>query len=132
MARKWEEFNEPANSKLADLHVSLSPAGQVFLSRRAYEAMGSPSHVVLLWEDETSTIGIRSVPPRTKNAFQLYPTFLSGSYRFHTLRFLRKHDIQLDYTVRFPTAFVEDGVLLLELQYRVRSHHGVQPKKKRP
>jgi hypothetical protein len=132
MARKWEEFDEPATGRIAVLHVSLSPKGQVFLSRRAHEALDSPSHVVMLWEDKTSTIGIRSVPPRTKNAFQLYPTNISESYRFHTLRFIKKHDIQLDYTFRFPTAFVEDGVLLLELQYRVRSHHGVQPKNKRP
>lgn len=131
MARDWEEFDEPSTPKISDLHVSMSPKGQVFLSRNAHDALEKPTHVVMLFEEKTSTIGIRPVPERTKNAFRLYPTFISGSYRFHTLRFIRKHDIQLDYTVRFPTAFVEDGVLLLELAYRVRSHHGVQPKKKR-
>src|ERR1043166_616475 len=125
MARDWEEFDEPSTPRIADLHVSLSPAGQVFLSRNAHDAMDKPTHVVMLWEEKTSTIGIRPVPPRTKNAFQLYPTNLSGSYRFHTLRFMKKHEIQLNYTVRFPTAAVEDGVLLLELKYRVRSQHSI-------
>jgi len=38
-----------------------------------------------------------------------------------------KYEIQLDYTVRFPTATIEDGVLLLELKYRVRSPRFVRP-----
>jgi hypothetical protein len=130
MGRRWEEFDETGSTRLSPLHVSLSPKGQVFLSRRAHDALEKPTHVVLLWEEETSSIGIRKVPERTKNAFQVYPTHICGSFRFHILRFMRKHDIGLEYTVRFPTAFIEDGVLLLELPFRVRSHHGVQPKKK--
>src|SRR4051812_31703202 len=82
MARKWEEFDEAGAARISPLHVSLSPKGQVFLSGRAYEALEKPTHVVMLWEEETSTIGIRAAPERATNAFQLYPTHLSGSYRF--------------------------------------------------
>ena len=99
----------------------------MMISRNAYEAMGRPTHVVMLWDGETDTIGIRSVPPRTLNGFQLYAMNRSGAYRFHALRFMVKHDLQLDYTVRFPTATIEDGVLLLELKYRVRSPRFVRP-----
>lgn len=127
MARQWEEFDEPGTPRIAKLHVSMSPTGTMFLSRNAYEAMRQPSHVVMLWDGGNDTVGIRPVPPRTLNAFRLYPTFSSGSHRFHALRFLVKHDIKLDYTVRFPTATIEDGVLILELPYRVRSPHGIQP-----
>jgi hypothetical protein len=81
----------------------------------------------MLWEDETSTIGLRPVPPRTLNAFQLYDSGRAGAYRFHALRFVTKHEIRLDYTVRFPTATIEDGVLLLELKNRVRSPRSVRP-----
>jgi|CXWL01.1.fsa_nt_gi hypothetical protein len=36
--------------------------------------------------------------------------------------------IRLDYTIpRFPTATIEDGVLILELKYRVRSPRAVRP-----
>jgi len=81
----------------------------------------------MLWDGATDTIGIRPVPPRTVNAFQLYDSGRSGAYRFHALRFLVKYDIRLDWTVRFPTATIEDGVLLLELKYRVRSPRFVRP-----
>ena len=37
-----------------------------------------------------------------------------------------KYNIQLKYTVRFPTARIEDGILLLELKYRVRSPRDVR------
>ncbi|MFN0278703.1 MAG: hypothetical protein ACKVRN_08880 [Pyrinomonadaceae bacterium] len=125
MARRWEEFVDPGTSRIAELHVSMAPKGMVIVSHKAYEALGEPGHIVLLWESETDTIGLRPVPPRTTNAFRLYPSKRAGAYRFHALRFLRKHDIRLEYTVRFPTATIEDGVLLLELPYRVRAGHGI-------
>ena len=131
MARKWEEFADPGTPRIANLHVSMSPTGNMLISRNAYEAMGRPTHVVMLWDGETDTIGIRPVPPRTLNAFQLYDSRRSGAYRFHALRFLVKYDIKLDYTVRFPTATIEDGVLLLELKYRVRSPRFVRPGRER-
>ncbi len=127
MARDWEEFAEPGTPRLAELHVSMSPSGNIMLSRNAYDALGKPTHVVLLWDADTNTIGIRTVPPRTLNAFRLYDSKRSGAYRFHVLRFMVKYEIQLDYTVRFPTAVIEDGVLLLELPYRVRSPRFVRP-----
>ena len=120
MTRRWEEFTEPGTARIAKLHVSISPSGTILVSRNAHEALRHPSHVVWLWDGETDTIGIRSVPPRTVNAFQLYPS-TSGERRFHARRFLLKHEIALDYTVRFPTAIIEDDILILELKYRVRS-----------
>ena len=127
MARRWEEFDEPGTPRIAKLHVSMSPTGNMLIGRNAYEALQQPTHAVMLWDGETDTIGIRPVPPRTLNAFQLYATNRSGAYRFHALRFMVKYEIQLDYTVRFPTATIEDGVLLLELKYRVRSPRFVRP-----
>ena len=127
MARRWEEFADPGAARIAELHASMSPTGTMLLSRKAYDALGQPGHVVMLWDGETDTVGIRPVPPRTLNAFRLYATNRSGAYRFHALRFLLKYDIRLDYTIRFPTAVIEDGVLLLELRYRVRSPHAVRP-----
>ena len=129
MARKWEEFDDPGTPRAAEMNVSMAPGGRVLLSRNAYEALKRPTHVVLLWEGDNDTVGVRPVPPQTFNAFRVYPTHRSGAHRFHALRFLKKYDIRLDYTVRFPTATIEDGVLILELPYRVRSPHGIQPKK---
>ncbi len=127
MARSWEEFADPGTPRIAKLHVSMSPTGNVLISRNAYEALQRPTHVVMLWDAETDTVGIRPVPPRTINAFQLYYSGRSGAYRFHVLRFMVKYELQLDYIVRFPTATIEDGVLLLELKYRVRSPRFVRP-----
>ncbi len=105
----------------------MSPTGTMIISRNAYEALGRPTHVVMLWDSETDTVGIRPVPLRTLNAFKLYDSRRSGAYRFHALRFLVRYEVQLDYTVRFPTATIEDGVLLLELRYRVRSPRSLRP-----
>lgn len=105
----------------------MSPQGSILVSRNAYEALDKPSHVVLLWDGETDTIGIRPVPPPTVNALRLYDSGRSGAYHFHALRFLTKYKIRLNYTVRFPTAAIEDGVLLLELRHRVRSPRAVRP-----
>lgn len=89
--------------------------------------MGSPTHIVLKIENATGTIGIQPVPPSTVNAFKLYDSKRSGAYRFHALRFMVKYNIQIKHTVRLPTARIEDGILLLELKYRVRSPRAVRP-----
>lgn len=127
MSRNWEEFSDPGTPRIADLHVSLSPSGTLLLSRKACQALGMPTHVVLLMETATSTIGIRPVPELTVNAFRLYDSGRSGAYRMHALRFLVKYDIKLPYTIRFPTAHIEDGVLLLEMKHRVRSPRASRP-----
>ena len=110
MARRWEEFADPGTPSIAELHVSMSPKGNIHLSRRSFEALGCPSHVVMLWDSDKDTAGILPVPPRTVNAFRVYPTHRSGAHRFHAQRFLKKYDIRLDYGVRSP--------------------HGIKPKKK--
>lgn len=127
MARDWEEFDEPSTPRIADLHVSLSPTGTFLISRKAHEALGNPTHVVLKVEKATGTIGIQPVPPSTLNGFKLYDSGRAGAYRFHALRFMVKYKIELQYTVRFPTARIEDGILLLELKYKVRSPRAVRP-----
>ncbi len=127
MARDWEEFDEPSTPRIADLHVSLSPKGDFLVSRNAHEALGTPTHIVLKVEKKTSTIGIQPVPPSTKNAFKLYDSKRSGAFRFHALRFVVKYKLDLPYTVRFPTARMEEGILLLELKYKVRSPRAVRP-----
>jgi hypothetical protein len=128
MARRWEKFTEPGTPKIAELHVSMQPKGTIMLSRRTHEAMDLPTHIEMMWEDETSTIGLRSVPPRTVHAFRVYRMDARGMHRFHAQRFLDKHDIRIDRTVRFPTATIEDGVLLLELPYQVPSPRRVRKK----
>lgn len=127
MYRRWQEFDDPGTPRIAKLHVSISPAGTILLSRNAFEALGEPTHVVLLWDAETDAIGIRPVTANTVNAFQVYATNRSGAYRFHALRFLIKYDIKLEFTVRFPNARIENGVLVLELATRVRSYRAVRP-----
>lgn len=127
MARNWIEFEDPGTPRIADLHVSLSPSGTVLVSRNAYQALGEPSHIVMLWEPETRTIGLRPVPPHTLNAFKLYDSGRAGAFRFHALRFITKHKIDLEYTARFPTAAMENGVLTLELDHHVRSPRAARP-----
>jgi len=127
MSRNWEEFDDPGTPRIAELHASISPHGTVLISRNTFQALGCPSHVVMLWESSTETIGIRPVPPGTLNAFKVYDMGLSGAQRFHALRFITKYDLDLTFTVRFPTARIESGVLVLELANRIRSPRPVRP-----
>ncbi|MFT3745685.1 MAG: hypothetical protein QM785_15525 [Pyrinomonadaceae bacterium] len=127
MARNWEEFFDPGTPRIAPLHVSMSPYGTINLSRNAHEALDRPRYVVLLWEDDTNAIGMRPVPPETINAFRLYDSGRSGAHRLHALRFVTKHKIKLDRTVRFPTAHIEGGILVLELDKIVQSPRAVRP-----
>ena len=120
MAREWEEYGQGPRTTPADkLYASLNWRGDIVINGRTHSELERPSHVVLLFERRTGTIGLRPTLPDAKNAFRVRHNGRGTSRLVHCSRFLREKGVSVERTVSFPTARVEHGVLLLELKYRV-------------
>jgi len=131
MAHRWTEFTEPGPTHTEELYCSLSQTGRLTLSRKTHEAFGEPLYIVLLYDDYTDSIGLRHAHPGTVNAYRLQPTGGYGAVMTSIGRFMRKKDLRLDHTCRFPTAHIDDNVLVLDLHTRVPAHPGGRGKKKK-
>lgn len=120
MARRWVEFGlGPKGSTQHRIHVSASPAGVLRLNKRAFTELGSPDALALLFDAQTATIGLRPTSPDMPNAYRTNYKEKEAGTRFSGRTFFKAHDIKLSSSVSFPTARIEDGVLILEIKYRV-------------
>lgn len=70
MARQWERLDRKANPRgKTTPQVSIQKRGQLMLNAPAFNALGQPTAVELLFDREEQTIGMRQVDPeetRTK------------------------------------------------------------------
>ncbi len=101
------------------MRVSLNAKGRLCLNRFAYEEFGRPEAVELLVDERNSTIGLRPADGDLPHAYRIGDLGRRRSYGFVCRHFLNDLRIATDKTVIFPTARIEDGVLLLELKHRV-------------
>jgi hypothetical protein len=118
MSRKWKEFGiGPKGSTKDRIHVSLSKDGNFRLNKKALEELGSPAALKLMFE-RTSTIGLAATSPDMPNAYSTNYKEKGAGARFCCREFLKTNKIPFDVAVTFPTARIEENVLLLEIKYR--------------
>ena len=119
MSRNWIEYGKgPRKSRPGELYASINSQGSVVINRHTYEAMNRPDAVVLMYDPETDAIGLKPVPPTTVNAFPVFKNDKTHR-RINCGPLVKEHALPITGTDRFPTARVEEGVLTLELKYRV-------------
>ena len=117
--RRWVEFGlGPRGGSRDRIYVSLTPGGVLRLNGMAADALGRPEAVVLMIDPPTGAIGLRPTSPDMPNAYRAGRD-RGSSVRLMCRSLLKENDIKLPSTVTFPTARVEDGVLILELKYHV-------------
>lgn len=117
MPRNWIEFDDgPIKAVEGESYASMNKEGEILVNAHAYDEMGCPEAVVLLFEPDTDTIGLKPASRLTPNAFNLTPKGRSGHRRIWATAFAKRNDIRLDTTVRFRTPAVEDGIFVLSLR----------------
>ncbi len=132
MGRNWDEFGDgPTGTKRGATYVSMNQAGEIVMNRLIFEQLERPEAVILLFDHETDTIGVRPTSPLMPNAFPVMEKGNCGHRRIRARGFVRKHDIRLDGTVRFRTAAVEDGILVLDLRQMAKINRGRRLKRVR-
>ncbi len=115
MARAWEEYKFGA-AQAERLHVTLNPKGEIMIGAMAFGKMGRPDAVVLLYDRETDSIGLKPTHPKTPNSYPMV-TKKNGRHRVvRAARFCRDYGIKFDRLMVFNAPKLEGEVLVLELR----------------
>jgi hypothetical protein len=116
MSRNWDIYDRGHDrTPPGGLYVSMNSKGEIVLNAAAFEKLGAPKAVTMMFDMETSTIGLRPTSPLMPNA---HPVALKegNRRRVGAPGFVRKYDIKLDGTIKFRTPAIEDGILVLDLK----------------
>lgn len=117
MLREWIEFDDgPVTADADENYASMNQVGDIVVNAHAYDEMGRPEAVMLLFDPATDTIGLKPTSRMMPNAFAVRKKNGYGHRRIGANRFAKRHDIRLDGTVRFRTATVEDGIFVMSLR----------------
>ena len=117
MLDQWEHFEAGPNTPAEErVYVSLNGKGQILLSTKAVEALGTPAAVALFFSKPSSKIGIRAARPIDKGAFPLKPRPQAHSKMIHASPFCRNYGIRVSGTVSFTGVEVDnDGMMILDM-----------------
>src|SRR5439155_8642335 len=119
MQRNWIEYGEGLRrAGPNEIYASINHRGEILFNRLAYEQMEQPESVLVLFDPDHDTIGIKPATPQIMNAVPVRTRGVSGHRVISVNGFLKKHDIQIEGTDRFRTAAIENGILVLDLRYR--------------
>jgi hypothetical protein len=118
MVRRWQEY-QSVRTGINDgrIHVTVNPRGNIYLGRRALEALNSPEAVVLLFDPGSKTIGVRRAAADRRNAHLLKTKDTRGRGKMvYAAEFLRFYGISVTETLVFEMPELdEDGILVLNL-----------------
>lgn len=96
--------------------VTIQKRGALSLNTAAYEALGSPKHVALLYDRDEQLMGMRKVNATTPHAYVVRG--VGNNQATHVVSgkaFLSYYEIPRDVARRW-TAKVEDDVLVIDLK----------------
>lgn len=97
----------------------MNQRGTLLFNRKAFVELGSPDAVELLVDDRNSSVGLKPTAPDLPHAYPIRRMHKGRTFGFTCRKFCRDEGIKIDRTASFPTARIEDGVLILELKHRV-------------
>jgi hypothetical protein len=95
-------------------HVSISRSGTISLNRTAFEALGSPLYVELLFHRAKRLIGIRHADRDGKHSIPVRKQGHSKSYIIAGLAFAKEYDIGISVARRFE-ASLDENMLIVNL-----------------
>ena len=130
MKTVWRELPKDAVSpQYAGLYVTLNPKGIFKMNRVAYQRMGEPEAVNVLFDPPNSRIGLKPASRAGRNAYALAPRGHHGGRIVRAYRIITEYALDLPSTVRFYDAEIDhDGILVLDLRTArippiVANHH---------
>jgi|SRR5215203_424651 len=126
----WELHvpDEPRRTKAPT--VTIQKDRTMSLNRPAWESIGSPKHVQLLFETEQNLIGIRPVPENTRGALNV-THHVARYFRISATGFIKdykiRHDPSRRFFVRVDKNSADGPMLVVDLTQQpdwVSSHDG--------
>lgn len=82
-------------------YVSLSPDGEILITRVTWEKSGSPAAYLIMFDDTNQRIGLKATGAGITNAYKAYANGNAGSKKLKCRRLLVEHGIKLKHGLRF-------------------------------
>ena len=117
MIERWTEFQGRPNQTDADeVRVTLDSRGVVRLNKRAYEVLGMPAAVKLMYDEDRRVIGLVPHDAKHANAFPVKQKDKWLNRVIHTASFCRHFGIDIRRTVLFNAVDIDrEGMMRLDL-----------------
>jgi hypothetical protein len=109
----FESFNRHMLPLKDGPHVTIHRRGTISVNRSAFDGLGSPDAVELLFDRERSVVGLRPIDSHADNAYQVRHG-PNGPWVVSAMAFTKFYDIDTSTTSRWP-ATIEDGVLCTDI-----------------
>src|SRR5215208_1566269 len=72
MDLNWENFEDgPVRSTKERIHVTINNEGKIFFNKKAFEALGSPDGVSLMFDRRRMVIGVKATPLTQRSSYLL-------------------------------------------------------------
>jgi hypothetical protein len=132
MRRNWKIYTGVAARRIPDtVRSSINPSGEITFDIETFRKMGEPEAVCLMYEESRRTIGIKPAHPDEPHAVLVRVRHAKSNRVIRSRPFLAAYGIQIDRTLRFPYAFLECNVLILDLKSAVTCGKGAWKRIKR-
>ncbi|HMT06468.1 MAG TPA: hypothetical protein PKA82_00585 [Pyrinomonadaceae bacterium] len=92
--------------------VTLGAFGTFYLNAQAFEELGSPAAVEMLFDRGRRRIGLRPVPLMLKHAFKIVPHTSGGYHRLSASAFCHHHGIFFKGTLLFHDIRIDESNMM--------------------
>lgn len=119
MKKQWEVFTGKSSAYSAGAEVRVTLGRNTFyLNGKAFEALGAPAAVEMMFLGNERIIGLRPVDPTRRNAFRVKQHGRTGNYkRISASAFCRHLRLDTRRTVLFDRPDIDnDGVMMLDMK----------------
>lgn len=128
MIKHWTKFEgKPHGTEKDEARVTLSVKKVIMLNRIAYEALGTPPAVELMFDETLKIIGVKPIDARRPNAFPLKAKKGSQYRLIFASSFCTHFGIRIDRTVKFNNIDMDnEGVMTLEVGKAINVGRGAR------
>ena len=122
--RSWTEFKGVAKRREDSIRAAINPIGEFIFDLAAFQKMGEPQAIKLLYERSTRTVGLSPVHPDEPNAILVRHRYGRSQRVVRSVPFLRANGIEVPMTLRFMYPAIEGNILTLDLRTAIPSGKG--------
>jgi hypothetical protein len=123
----WEVFRAKGRTALGHLPiVAVHKAGRFSMNQAAYDALGQPTHVELLFDEAASRMGLRAATSEDPHAYTLKQPAGTSRYYITATSFARHYGISPSKTYE-RDATPEGGVLAIDVDATPRAKPAGRP-----
>ena len=126
MVREWKIFKgEPTPRRRDRLRVTINPRGVILVNRKAFEVMGRPEAVLLMYDERHQAIGLQPASAGEQYAFPLKSKDKVTHRTIYAWPFCKFFKLKPPKTVSFTSPELDhNGVLMLHLNHATEVGRG--------